>query len=559
MFDREALNDMKKQKAEWEKDRLKKAVEKNPERKGSFSTISGIPVNTVYLPADLAGLNYAGDLGLPGVYPYTRGIQPNMYRGQLWTFRQYAGFGTAEESNVRYKYLLEEGQTGLSIAFDLPTQIGYDSDHPLAQGEVGKVGVAVDSLRDMETLFEGIPLARVSTSMTINAPAGVLLAMYIAVAQKQGIPSEKLNGTIQNDVLKEYVARGTYIFPPHVSVKLVGDTMAYCCRNLPRWNSISISGYHMREAGSTSVQEVAFTLSNAIAYIQATMEQGLEVDDFAPRISWIFNTHMNFFEEIAKFRALRRMWAKIMRERFGARNPRSWMLRTHTQTGGSTLTAQQPDNNVVRSTIQTLAAVLGGVQSLAVSCKDEALALPTEESERLALRTQQVIAYESGVTDTVDPMAGSYYVEFLTNEIERLAFEYIAKIDAIGGAIKAIESGYIQQEIQNSAYLYQREVESGQRVVVGVNRFTIEEEPEMQVFSVDPALAEKQKARLAALRAERNNKAVGESLRTLKNAAVRGEGIMPATVEAVKTYATLGEICGLLREVYGEYRPDTFV
>ncbi|MBI4596188.1 MAG: methylmalonyl-CoA mutase family protein [Candidatus Tectomicrobia bacterium] len=557
MFDKAALEALRKEKEQWEKDILKNTLTKGPERQSAFTTPSGIPVNTVYSPTDVESFDYQKESGLPGVYPYTRGIQPNMYRGQLWTFRQYAGFGTAEESNQRYKYLLEHGQTGLSVAFDLPTQIGYDSDHTLAQGEVGKVGVAVDSLRDMEILFDGIPLDKVSTSMTINAPAGVLLAMYVAVAQKQGVSPDKLNGTIQNDTLKEYVARGTYIFPPQFSVKLTADTMSYCSRHVPRWNSISISGYHMREAGCTAIQEVAFTLANAIAYIQATIEQGLKVDDFAPRISWIFNTHLNFFEEVAKFRALRKLWAKIMKERFGAQNPRSCMLRTHTQTGGSTLTAQQPENNVVRASLQALAAVLGGVQSMAVSCKDEALGLPTEESERLALRTQQIIAYESGVTETVDPLAGSYYVEYLTHEIERQALEYIEKIDAMGGAIKAIESGYVQQEIQTAAYQFQKDVDSGKRVVVGVNKFAVEEEPVLEAFSVNPKVAEIQKAKLSELKARRNSQAVEEALREVKIEARQGNSIMPSTVEAVKTYATLGEICSVLREVYGEYQPSS--
>ncbi|MBI2909466.1 MAG: methylmalonyl-CoA mutase family protein [Chloroflexi bacterium] len=558
MCDRDAMKDIREEARKWEEETLKKTVARFPERQPAFATSSGEVVKALYTPLDIANVEYSRDLGFPGVYPFTRGIQPNMYRGRTWSFRQYAGFGTAEESNRRYKYLLEQGQTGLSVAFDLPTQIGYDSDHPRAEGEVGKVGVAIDSLADMEVLFNGIPLDKVSTSMTINAPAGILLAMYVAVAEKQGVPASKLEGTVQNDVLKEYLARGTYIFPPLPSLRMVADTMAYCGRNAPRWNSISISGYHIREAGSTAVQEVAFTLANAIAYVEAVVRTGLNVDDFAPRISWIFNTHMNFFEEVAKFRALRRMWARIMKERFGAEDPRSWMFRTHTQTGGSTLTAQQPDNNIVRTTIQAMAAVLGGIQSMALSCRDEALGLPTEQSSRLALRTQQVIAFESGIADTVDPLGGSYYVEALTDRIEKEADGYIAKIEAMGGPVKAIESGYLQQEIQNAAYRHQQEVEEGKKIVVGVNSFAIEEKAGIEFQRVDPKVGEVQRARVAELRRKRDNAAVTARLERVRAAAKdEGASLMPAFLEAVKSYATLGEICQVLREVFGEYQETT--
>ncbi|HEY8393314.1 MAG TPA: methylmalonyl-CoA mutase family protein, partial [Thermaerobacter sp.] len=473
------------------------------EREAEFRTISGLPVKRVYTAADLEGFDPDRDLGEPGEYPYTRGVYPTMYRGRLWTMRQYAGYATAEESNRRFKYLLEQGQTGLSIAFDLPTQIGYDADHPMAEGEVGKVGVSVSSLADMEVLLDGIPLDRVSTSMTINAPAAILLAMYIAVAEKQGVPPEKLSGTIQNDILKEYVARGTYIFPPGPSMRLITDIFAYCAEHLPNWNTISISGYHIREAGATAVQEVAFTLANAKAYVRAALDAGLDIDRFAPRLSFFFNAHMDFFEEIAKFRAARRMWARIMREEFGAKNPRSWMLRFHTQTAGSTLTAQQPENNIVRVTLQALMAVLGGTQSLHTNAMDEALALPTDETARIALRTQQIIAYESGVTNTVDPLAGSYFVESLTNRIEEEAQRYLDRIEEMGGAVAAIERGFMQREIMDAAYRYQREVESGRRVVVGVNKYVIEEEPPRNLLRVDPSVRERQIRRLEEVRRRR--------------------------------------------------------
>ncbi|HFD38388.1 MAG TPA: methylmalonyl-CoA mutase, partial [Anaerolineae bacterium] len=490
---------------------------------------------------------------------FTRGVQPTMYRGRFWTMRQYAGFGTAEETNARYKYLLEQGQTGLSVAFDLPTQIGYDSDDPLAAGEVGKVGVAISSLEDMETLFDGIPLDKVSTSMTINAPAAVLLAMYVAVAKKQGVEPRQLRGTVQNDILKEYIARGTYIFPPGPSMRLITDLFRYCHDEVPRWNTISISGYHIREAGSTAVQEVAFTLANAIAYVQAAIEAGLAVDDFAPRLSFFFNAHNNLLEEVSKFRAARRLWARIMRQRFGAQNPKSWRLRFHTQTAGSMLTAQQPENNVVRVTLQALAAVLGGTQSLHTNSRDEALSLPTEQSVQIALRTQQIIAYESGVADSIDPLAGSYLIERWTDEIERRAVEYIEKIDALGGALQAIERGYMQREIQESAYRWQQAVDRGDKVVVGVNRFQVAETLDLDLLRVDPAVGERQAARLRALRQRRDNEAVSAALSRLEAGARGDDNLLPLILDAVEKYATLGEICGVLRGVFGEYQAPTLL
>ncbi len=534
---------------------VEKTLGKFPERKKAFVTGSNAPVERLYTPLDLEGRSYPKDLGYPGSYPFTRGVQNTMYRGRFWTMRQYAGFATAEESNKRYKYLLEQGQTGLSVAFDLPTQIGYDSDHPLSQGEVGKVGVAIDSLADMEILFGGIPLDKVSTSMTINAPAAVLLAMYIAVAEKQGVTPEKLNGTIQNDILKEYVARGTYIFPPEPSMRLITDIFGYCSREVPNWNTISISGYHIREAGSTAEQEVAFTLADGIAYVEAAVRAGLDVDDFAPRLSFFFNAHNDLFEEVAKFRAARRVWARIMRERFKAKNPKSWMLRFHTQTAGSTLTAQQPDNNVVRVTLQALAAVLGGTQSLHTNSKDEALALPTEDSVRVALRTQQIIAYESGAAETADPLAGSYYVESLTNRIEDGAWGYIRKIDSLGGAVKAIENGYVQQEIQDAAYTYQMDVEAGDRVVVGLNKFQVKEPSPRGLLKVDPAVGRMQEEKLASLRGRRDSGRVQKALAALERSARGTDNLMPGILEAVRSYATLGEICDVLRKVFGEYKP----
>jgi methylmalonyl-CoA mutase N-terminal domain/subunit len=548
------MSDFKTRFHDWQA-KADRAATRFPERREEFNTSSEtIKVKRLYTPEDVTG-DYMEKLGFPGEYPYTRGVQPTMYRSRFWTMRQYSGFGSAEETNLRFKYLLENGQTGLSTAFDLPTQIGYDSDDMMAKGEVGKVGVAISSLKDMEILFDGIALDKVSTSMTINAPASVLLAMYIAVAEKQGVSPDKISGTIQNDILKEYVARGTYIYPPEASMRLITDIFAYCAEHVPNWNTISISGYHIREAGSTAVQEVAFTLSNAIAYVEAAIKAGLDVDRFAPRLSFFFNAHNNFLEEIAKFRAARRLWARIMKERFGAKDPKSMQLRFHTQTGGSTLTAQQPDNNIVRVTIQALAAVLGGTQSLHTNSKDEALALPTEESARIALRTQQIIAYESGVADTIDPLAGSYYIESLTDEIERQALEYIAKIDEMGGAVKAIEQGYMQREIQNAAYQAQMAIEDGSSVVVGVNKFRIENEPKPELQKINPELERIQNERLAELRKTRDNEKVQATLAALRQAAQGTENLMPYILDAVKAYATLGEICNVMRDVFGEYQP----
>ncbi|OPL18148.1 MAG: methylmalonyl-CoA mutase [Candidatus Aegiribacteria sp. MLS_C] len=549
-------NRFEKELAKWRRDVLEPVLEKYPERREVFRTGSGDPVERVYFPEN-PGDEYLRDLGFPGDYPYTRGVQPTMYRGRFWTMRQYAGFGSAEESNQRYRYLLKQGQTGLSVAFDLPTQIGYDSDHPLCSGEVGKVGVAIDSLADMEVLFEGIPLDTVSTSMTINAPASVLLAMYIAVAEKQSVPAGKLRGTIQNDILKEYMARGTYIFPPEHSMRLITDIFSFCSTSVPRWNTISISGYHIREAGCTASQEVAFTLADGIAYVEAAVRAGLDVDEFAPRLSFFFNAHNDLLEEVAKFRAARRMWAGIMKDRFGAEDPRSMMLRFHTQTGGSTLTAQQPDNNIVRVAVQTLAAVLGGTQSLHTNSRDEALALPSEHAVRIALRTQQIIASESGVTDTVDPLAGSYYIEELTDRIEAQAFEHIGKIDALGGMVHAIEEGYPQRQIQESAYTCQREIERKDRIVVGVNSYVIDEPPPEGLLKVDPAVEQAQYRRLEEIRENRDNGLVKSRLEALDSAASGEANLMPFILDAVRSYATLGEICGVLRDRFGEYTPQT--
>jgi len=546
--------DIRKEYERWEKTTLAKTLSKSPEREPVFNTTSNIEVKRLYTPLDVADSDYCLDLGFPGEYPFTRGVQPTMYRGRFWTMRQYAGFATAEETNRRYKYLLKQGQTGLSVAFDLPTQIGYDSDHPLAEGEVGKVGVAIDTLRDMEILFDGIPLDKVSTSMTINSTAAILLVMYIAVAEKQGIKSEILQGTIQNDVLKEYAARGTYIYPPLQSMRIVTDIFAFCKDRTPRWNTISISGYHMREAGCTAVQEVAFTLADGIAYVEAAVKAGLDVDAFASRLAFFFCCHNNFIEEVAKFRAARRLWAKMMKERFKAKKDDSCMLRFHTQTAGCSLTAQQPDLNIVRVAYQALAAVLGGTQSLHTNSRDEAYSLPTEDSVRIALRTQQLIAYESGVADMVDPFAGSYAVETLTGEIEKKAVEYIEKIEAIGGAIKAIESGYIQGEIAESAYQYQREVETKKRIIVGVNQFQIEEEPLRDLLRVRPEAEQYQKEKLSKVKKERDSGKVKQALSALKKAAQGTENVVPLILEAVKAYATLGEISDTLREVFGEYR-----
>jgi len=538
---------------EWEEKVVAKTLARFPERKARFETTAGVEVKRLFSPADVDGEAYPEQLGLPGAYPFTRGVQPTMYRGRFWTMRQYAGFGSAEQTNERYKYLLKQGQTGLSVAFDLPTQIGYDSDHELAEGEVGKVGVAIDTLKDAEILFDGIPLDKVSTSMTINSTAAVLLSMYMAVAEKQGVAREQLQGTIQNDLLKEYVARGTYIFPPEPSLKVITDIIAYCKDNVPQWNTISISGYHIREAGSTAVQEVAFTLANAIAYVQAAVDKGLDVDEFAGRLSFFFNCHNNLLEEVAKFRAARRLWARIMKERFGAKDKRSMMLRFHTQTAGCSLTAQQPDNNVVRVTIQALAAVLGGTQSLHTNSRDEALCLPTEDSVRIALRTQQIIAYESGAADTIDPLGGAYCVESLTDAIEKKAEEYIGKIDAMGGVVKAIEAGYMQQEIADAAFAYQRSVESGDQVVVGVNRFQIQEELPKNILRVDREVEAYQRKKLAEVKGGRDGKAVQSALEALRNVATDGGNVVPPIFEAVKTYASLGEISDVLRTVYGEY------
>ena len=541
-----------KSKAEWQEKVLKPSTTKNAEREEHFLTTSGIEIDDVYSPDDRKSEDYDKDLGYPGEYPFTRGVQPTMYRGRMWTMRQYAGFASAEATNKRYHYLLEQGQTGLSVAFDLPTQIGYDSDSPKAQGEVGKVGVPISSLEDMETLFEGIPLEKVSTSMTINSTAPVLLAMYIAVAKKQGGDPAKLNGTIQNDVLKEYIARGTYIFPPKQSMRMTTDIFKYCTESVPRWNTISISGYHIREAGSTAAQEVAFTLADGIAYVQAAIDSGLDVDKFAGRLSFFFAAYTNLLEEVAKFRAARRMWAKIMNERFAAKDTRSMMLRFHTQTCGHTLTAQQPDNNIVRTAIQALSAVLGGTQSLHTNSRDEAYATPSEDAVTTALRTQQILAYESGVADIIDPLGGSYFIEQLTDAIEDEATKLIKKIDEVGGALSAIERGFQQREIQESSYQTQKQIESGKKVVVGVNKF-ISPYPEITgLLRVDPKEADKQKQKLVALKSKRDNNKVSENLNRLKEVASGSENTMPAVIECVETYATLGEICDVLRGVFGE-------
>jgi methylmalonyl-CoA mutase N-terminal domain/subunit len=543
---------------EWRNSTLKRALERAPQRDGLFETTSHIPQDITYTGEDLsaAGWDARAQLGYPGEFPFTRGVQPTMYRGRLWTMRQYAGYASADESNARYRYLLERGQTGLSIAFDLPTQMGYDADHPMAEGEVGKVGVSISSLEDMEQLLDGIPLDKVTTSMTINATAAILLALYVAVARKQGLKSSVLSGTVQNDILKEYIARGTYIYPPRPSLRLITDLFAYCAKDVPQWNTISISGYHMREAGATAVQELAFTLADGIEYVNAALRTGLEIDAFASRLSFFFDSHNNLLEEVAKFRAARRMWARIMRERFGARDPRSWMLRFHTQTAGVSLQAQQIDNNVVRVTVQALAAILGGTQSLHTNAKDEALALPTAETAQLALRTQQVLAYESGVADVVDPLAGSYYVEALTDEIERRAWEYIERIDERGGALAAVESGYIQAEIQDAAYEYQRQVERGERIIVGTNRYqSTEAEPTTEILTVDPSLRQRQCERLRALRARRDNERCTRVLEGLQAAATNErENVLPLIVEAVEAYCTLGEISDTFRTVWGEAR-----
>ncbi len=543
--------------SKWKESILKKSLDKSKERRERFQTSSGIEVPRVSFPRE-SDAAYAEQLGFPGEYPYTRGVQPTMYRSRFWTMRQYAGFSTAEESNKRYRYLLAQGQTGLSVAFDLPTQIGYDADDPIAAGEVGKVGVSISSIHDMQQLYDQIPLDKVSTSMTINAPAGVLLAMYIAVAKRQGADMSELRGTIQNDILKEYVARGTYIFPPAPSMRLITDIFSFCANEVPYWNTISISGYHIREAGSTAAQEVAFTLANGIAYVEAALKAGLDVDSFAGQLSFFFNAHNNLLEEVAKFRAARRMWARIMRERFKAQKTASWQMRFHTQTAGSTLTAQQPENNVVRVSLQALSAVLGGTQSLHTNSMDEALWLPTEKSVRVALRTQQIIAYESGVADSVDPLAGSYLVEYLTDEIEKQALDYIAKIDEMGGALQSIELGYMQNEIQNAAYAAQKEIEHGEQVVVGVNQFQVDEVLTLERLKVDPAIEAGQRAKLKALRENREQSEVEELLRNLENAANGTDNLMPLFIECVEHDITLGEICNTLRGVWGEYVAEGF-
>jgi methylmalonyl-CoA mutase N-terminal domain/subunit len=549
-----ARKDPKQELRRWEETTLTKVLNRYPERKETFRTTSDIELKRVYTPLDQEGADYSAQLGFPGEYPFTRGVQPTMYRGRFWTMRQYAGFATAEETNKRYRYLLDHGQTGLSMAFDLPTQIGYDSDHPLSAGEVGKVGVAIDTLADMETVFKGIPLDKVSTSMTINSTAAILLAMYIAVAEKQGVKPESVRGTIQNEILKEYVARGTYIFPPQESMRIVTDIFAFCKDHVPQWNTISISGYHMREAGCTAVQEVAFTLADGIAYVQTAIEAGMDVDSFASRLSFFFGCHNDFLEEIAKFRAARRLWARIMRERFGAKEDASCMLRFHTQTAGCTLIPQQPDNNIIRVTLQALSAVLGGTQSLHTNSRDEAYATPTQDSVTIALRTQQVIANETGVTDIVDPLAGSYAVETLTDEIEAKAIEYIDKIDAMGGAVKAIESGFMQNEILNSAYAYQKGIEDRDLVIVGLNEFIAEEEPLRDILKIDPEVERYQKEKLARVKEERDSRQVKRALEALREAAEGDGNIVPPVLDAVKAYGTVGEISDVLRDVFGEYR-----
>ena len=542
----------------WEDGTLAKSLARMPERKDHFETPSGIPVERLYLPGQ-ADAEYIDRLGFPGEHPFTRGVQTTMYRGRLWTMRQYAGYATAEETNARFKYLLDQGQTGLSIAFDLPTQIGYDADDPLASGEVGKVGVSISSLEDMEQLFAGIPLDKVSTSMTINAPAAILLAMYISIARRQEIDLSSLRGTIQNDILKEYIARGTYIFPPEPAIRLTTDIFRYCRNSMPRWNTISVSGYHMREAGATAVQELAFTLANAISYLETGIQAGLSVDEIAPQMAFFFNAHNDLLEEIAKFRAARRMWSSIVQDRFGAHDPRSWRLRFHTQTAGSTLTAQQPMNNITRVTIQALAAILGGTQSLHTNSMDEALSLPTTHAVQVALRTQQILAHESGVADTIDPLGGAYAVESLTDEIESRAKEYLENIDTIGGALAAVESGYMQREIQESAYRTQKQIECGDTIVVGVNAFQADEPTLPERLNVDPSIEQSQRARLKEFRAKRDKDQVEFELQRIASAARGEENLMPLFIEAVEAGATLGEICNCLREIWGEYRsPSIF-
>ncbi len=542
------MNEIKKAKDKW-----KKSVSKGKERDYRFESVSGEPVEILYTPADVEGLNYLQDLGFPGEYPFTRGVYPNMYWGRLWTMRQFSGFGTPEDTNKRYKYLLRQGQTGLSVAFDFPTLYGRNSDDPFSLGEVGRCGVAVDTLRDMEIIFDGIPLESISTSMTINPPAAMLLAMYIAVGEKQGVPSERLTGTIQNDMLKEYQAQKTWIYPPEPSMRIITDILGYCSEQVPKWNTISISGYHIREAGATALQELAFTLANGFTYVDYGIKAGVPVDKFAPRLSFFFNSHLDFFEEIAKYRAARRIWAKEMRNRYGAKNPKSWLMRFHTQTAGCTLTAQQPENNIVRVAFQALAAVLGGTQSLHTNSMDETYALPTEKAVKIALRTQQLLAYETGVANTIDPLGGSYYVEALTTKLEEQAYQYFEKIESLGGVIPAIEAGFFQREIAESAYRYQREVEKRQKIVVGVNEFKEEEQPKMELLKIQPEVEKHQVERLHQVRKERNNQRVKERLRALREAAHNGDNLMPRILGAVRVYTTLGEMCNVLREEFGKY------
>ncbi len=558
LFDRRELDALQQDLERWQQKTLAPTLKRMPERRSEFVSTSSRPVQRLYTPLDVADLDYRRDLGWPGEYPFTRGVHSTMYRGRLWTMRMFAGFGTAEETNARYKYLLQQGNMGLSVAFDMPTLYGYDTDAPEALGEFGKCGVAVSSLADMEILFDGIPLGEVSTSMTINSPAAILWAMYIVTAEKQGYRRDQLRGTIQNDILKEYIAQKEFLFPPEPSLRLVTDTIEFGCRELPQWNTISISGYHIREAGSTAVQELAFTLANGFTYVEAALARGLNIDDFAPRLSFFFNVHNDFFEEIAKFRAARRLWARAMRERYGAKDPRSWLLRTHAQTAGVSLTAQQPENNIVRVAIQALAAVLGGVQSLHTNSMDEALALPSEKAVTIALRTQQIIAHESGVTNTIDPLAGSYYVEKLTNEMEAEAEHYFRRIEALGGVIPAIESGFFQREIADAAYRYQMEIDTGARTIVGVNDFVADEPITIPILEMDPHGYERQVARLKRVRAERDNSAVQKALRELADYARSSENLMPPIIAAVKTYATLGEITDVFREVFGVYHEPVF-
>jgi len=556
------MKNLKNSKAKWEENTLKKALERSPERQETFKTESDIPVKRLYTPLDLEDIDYEADLGFPGEYPYTRGVYPTMYRGRLWTMRNYAGFGTAEDTNKRYRYLLEQGMVGLSMAFDLPTQLGYDSDDPLAEGAVGRVGVAVDSLADMEVVFRDIPLEKVSTSMTINAPATILLAMYIAVGEKQGVPQEKLMGTTQNDILKEFIARGTYIFPPEPSIKLVLDIVEYCAKHVPRWNTLNIAGYHFREAGANAIQEVAFTLADAITYIEKAQERGLDVDYFAPRLSYSLGCYMDFFEEVAKFRAARRVFARIMKERFGAKNPKSYLFRIFTGSCGSTLVTQQPINNIVRVTMHALMGILGGDQAIHTACWDEGYAIPSEDSARLALRTQQILAHECGLCSTIDPLGGSYYVESLTNEIEKRASRYLQQIEEMGGMLAAIDNGFVFREIQESSVKFQDRVESGDRIIVGLNKFATPEQDgveEQDIFQVHERVETTQKQKLRELKARRNQEQVKVSLRRLKEAIDRGENLMPFIIEAVESYATIGEICGIMRERWGEFKAPTYI